>query len=72
MKSKGDIAFSIINGFLLFLFALFTLMPIVNILATSLSTHSLPVVFWPAKWDGFAMRSVLTEPKFYQAFFISI
>ena len=71
-KSRGDVAFGIVNGFLLFLFALFTLMPIINILATSLSTHSLPVVFWPAKWDGFAMWSVLTEAKFYQAFFISI
>ncbi len=71
-KSRGDVAFGIVNGFLLFLFALFTLMPIVNILATSLSTHSLPVVFWPAKWDGFALLSVLTEPKFYQAFLVSI
>lgn len=72
MRSKGDVAFSVINGVLLFLFAVFTLMPIVNILATSLSTHSLPVVFWPAKWDLFAMRSVLTESNFYRAFFVSI
>lgn len=72
IRSKGDTAFNIVNSILLVLFMLFTLMPILNILATALSTHSQTVLFWPVKFDLFAVKTVLTEPKFYRAFLVTI
>lgn len=72
IKSRGDKAFNVVSYCILILFMLFTLLPLLNILATALSTHSQTVLFWPVRFDFFAVKTVLTEPKFYNAFLITI
>lgn len=72
IKSKGDKAFTVVNAVILVLFMLFTLAPILNILATALSTHSQTVLFFPKKFDLFAVKTVLTETNFYRAFAVTI
>lgn len=72
IKSKGDKAFTVVNTVILVLFMLFTLAPILNILATALNTHSQTVLFFPKKFDIFAVKTVLTEKNFYRAFAVTI
>lgn len=70
--SKSERVFTIVNISILCIFLLFTLMPVINILATAFSTHSESVLFLPVQFDMFSIKTVLAEPKFYNAFLITL
>ena len=75
-KSKGRIAFEIINAVILVSAALTCLLPFINLLAVSLSSRSAAatgeIMFWPVDFDLSAYKFIIQSDKFFRALGISI
>lgn len=75
-KSSGERAFDSINHILLILAALLCVLPLLHILAISLSSNSAVaagfVTFWPKNFTLSAYQYVANRTEFWRALFISV
>ncbi|MEG2158582.1 MAG: carbohydrate ABC transporter permease, partial [Clostridia bacterium] len=70
--STANRAFDFVKILVIFCFIVFTLLPIISVITTSISPGGESSTFFPTKIDWFAIKHVLTDTAFYTSFGVTI